>query len=768
MVWKGFRVQERKVEVEVVPEMGRRARGSRKRTAVEEGDGGSGNGRKRRVRRDVEVEEGGDVRMLDVPPQISQQQQVNSATFSTLQIQESGKETHVQTIHLGAAVYDIAFLPSTILTSVSPKLSASAPADVSEDGNASIPLSTRLLRSHIVMAVICSDNSTRIISLPLHPTTPLETPEVLPLTTGHRSLPTAVSLTLVPSPPKPDQARTGLSSAPSYDLLVASVSPDLSGRLLLWRVALTSPGGKPRHPNQIHFVKPPAAPRAVPLSHPVLHMSFNPSSASSLSRHNLLLADTEGALRVYDTDKHQWLITLHMDYPAHAATRKKILGAAWCLDGQALVVLGGDGEWGVFELLGRGKFQSCGKVGETLDSSSSSSNARKRYGPGGTSIFSGSGGGSSTASSSTGGGTSVGNRSSIRSVFSASGVYPAGAAAAAGKPLISRGSLAVTVLPESRTDLFAGITPKATAASGDNEMLVLAYDNQILLVPSLQETYSAATAAAASTARGGGHREKTRAVELKDVVLGGEDIASLDIRWLMAKRPPASAPSRAPSSSSASRPTSRASTDFGASLFGVSRPNPKSPKGLSMGSLWGESTEDENEQEEEEDSFYINDHGDMVPAHARRRQPSEAERWMPRIQVVVGAGCRVSVVDVEEEVVSTRPAKAAGAGAGVGVGKGMGLGGGRLGLGFVPGLAGRVGGRGGTNGMGMGMGNGVGSGSGVSPLGGFGAVGPGNGAVAAVGTNASSLGLASASSSSFLSGGALGLGLGLGKRKAMF
>ncbi|KAF8423891.1 hypothetical protein EV426DRAFT_112672 [Tirmania nivea] len=627
VVWKGFKVQEKAASEE--PELNSRipqTRGSRKRASTQSHDLENAR-RRRRLRRDVSSpEETENIRMSKGPP--IPRQAKSHIPFSTAQTQDSQKEIHAQTIHLGTAVHGLSFLPSTVLSSITSNVSVETPVTLSDDG--SVPLSSRLLRNNMVMAVICSDNSVRLISLSLLPT-PSATPQILTVSgiSAHRTLPTAVSLTLAPSPPKPDQARTGLSGAPSYEFLIASVSPDISGRLLLWRVALTSQS-KSHNDTPIRFVKP-KAPQVVPLSHPALHMSFNPSSSSSLSRHNLLIADTNGGLRVYDTDKKQWLLTLYMDFPPHGQMRKRILGADWCLDGQAVVVLSGDGEWGIFELYGKGKILPCGKVGETLEGSS---NGKKRYGPGGNTIFSG----SSTASSSTGGGTSIGNRS-IRSAFSSSASHLLHV-----QPHIMKGKLAVTVLPSSRADLFADITPKGI--SGDNEMLALDYGNQLVVIPSIQETLAAKK-------RGNG--EKTRAVELKGIVLGGEDVASLDIRWLVAKRPPAAKPT-APSSIAGSRPQSRASELE--DVFG----RPKSRRSVREDDEYGE-----------DDSYYINDDGDVVH---RKRPPSEAENLMPKVQVVVGAGCRLNVFDVEDDLLNTSPASKA-----LVVAK----------TGFVPGLAARVG-----------------------------------------------------------------------------
>ncbi|KAF8444268.1 hypothetical protein BGX38DRAFT_1143661 [Terfezia claveryi] len=634
VVWKGFKVQQKAASEE--PELNSRIpqpRGSRKRPSTQSQDL-ENTGRRRRLRRNVnspeETEDIWQDILMSKGPTGSRQAK-GPIPFSTAQTQNPQKETHTQTVHLGTAVHGLSFLPSTVLSSITPNISVENLVIISDDG--SVPLSSRLLKNNIVMAIICSDNSVRLISLPLLPT-PSATPQILTVSgiSAHRTLPTAVSLALAPTPPKPDQARTGLSGAPSYEFLIASVSPDISGRLLLWRVALTTSQPRSHNDAPIRFVKP-IAPHVVPLSHPAVHVSFNPSSSSSLSRHHLLIADNNGGLRVYDTDKRQWLLTLYMDFPPHGQMRKKILGAEWCLDGQAIVVLSGDGEWGIFELHGKGKILPCGKVGETVESSS---NGKRRYGLGGNTIFSG----SSTASSSTGGGTSIGNRS-IRSAFSSSASNLLHV-----QPQITKGKLAVTILPSSRADLFVDIIPKGI--SGDHEMLALDYGNQLVVIPSIQETLAA---------RKRGNGEKSRTVELKGIVLGGEDVASLDIRWLVAKRSPVATPT-APSLIAGSRPQSQTSE---LNVFG----RPKSRRNVR-----------EDDEYDEEDPYYINDDGDIVHG---KRPPPEAEKLMPKVQVIVGAGFRLNVFNVEDDVLNTSPASKA-----LVMAK----------TGFVPGLAARVGGLG--------------------------------------------------------------------------
>lgn len=602
-MWKGFKEQEKAALAE---HKNQTTKAPRKRTATQVQDL-ENPGRRRRLRRDLNPgDEVGDTRMLDVSgPTL--QQPLAAPSNSATQTHGEHKDTHARTIHLGAAVYDVSFLPSSILASISPTVSPDFPVVIPEDSIT--PLSTLLLQNYMVMAVICSDNSVRLISLPLRPT-PSEIHQEISLSgfTAHRSLPTTLSLTLVPSPPNLDQLRT---SVPSYEFLIASASADISGRLLLWRVALAY---NPPSATQVQFNT--LLSINVSLSHPALHMSFNPSSSSSLLRHNLLLADSSGGLRIYDTNKGQWLLCLYMDYPAYGQTRKKILGADWCLDGQAIVVLGGDGEWGIFELVGKGRFLPCGKVGETLDSGS----GKKRYRPGDSTVFSG----SSTASSSTGGGTNMGNRF-IRSNFSTANTTSLHVNAQ-----ITKGNLAITVLSGYRAEFFAGMTPKG--ATGNHEMLAVAFEDQLLVVPSIQETLAA---------KKRGNNEKSRVVELKNVVLGGENIAGLDIRWLVSKRSRTISPSSKLSSRPPTPPTSSKA---------ASRPQSRSSE---FEDIFGRPKSRRSNVDDDKDSHYSsNNNGDIIN-NPPRGSFSETETYSPKVSLVIAAGCRLNVLDIDDEALNT-------------------------------------------------------------------------------------------------------------------
>ncbi|KAI5790601.1 hypothetical protein DFH27DRAFT_570608 [Peziza echinospora] len=579
---------------------------SRKRTATTDinNEDGADSGRRRRRRRDAEIEPDGDVRMLnDLPPPPPQPR------TPAVPKQDPEDTTYTQTVHLGTAVYSLSFVPSTVIPPI--------PAfDTLEVEDQSSPLSTILLKTHLVIAVACSDKSVRLICVPLQPTTP-ETSQVLTLSgvSSHRTIPTTISMTLVPAivppvargksssvqPNTVSASSTPAPQTPNYDFLIASASPDVSGLLLLWRISLSRSS-----PNSKITLNKPRGPRSHSLSSPALQVSFNPSSSSTLSRHHLLLADNSGSLRILDTEKSRWLLSLYTDFPSTylhpQPTRKRILAAQWCLDGSGIAVLDEDAEWGVFDLAeGRGKYLACGSVGEKLDSSSA---LLRRFN--GTEA-------SDTASSSTGGG-GAGPGSRIGRLGSGMGSVAARSVTSVGTGFTSatRNNLHRKLQQQHREVVkgFMAVTTRSTTnhavTMNPNEILLLTYANQCLLVPSIYEVVSA---------KKSGDAEKSRKAYLRDVVLGGEDVKSVGVRWVVGKPTPGD-------------------------------------DGLGEAGDDDDIIEDGDDDDDEDDYTLDGSNSDGRRSRARNRGPGgggaaatskDGKGW---VRVVIGAGPRLNVLDV--------------------------------------------------------------------------------------------------------------------------
>lgn len=158
------------------------------------------------------------------------------------------------------------------------------------------------------------------------------------------------------------------SEEDSCELLIASHSPDITGMLFIWRVSLSNDKkknlwvGRPVQPAQTQYLPRPAA-----------TISFNPSSYRATRRNHLLLADSQGVVRIYDprltvgsrpahsTDHSAgvWLGTFCVPFRdtnsvGSTGLRTDILDARWALNGKCIIVLLENGEWGIWDIEGVG------------------------------------------------------------------------------------------------------------------------------------------------------------------------------------------------------------------------------------------------------------------------------------------------------------------------------------------------------------------------------------------------------------------------------
>lgn len=258
----------------------------------------------------------------------------------------------------------------------------------------------------IVFAVACSDFTVRIISLPLSPPPnavkerPLNTKSLygeevirIPTYVGHQTIPNGVSMTwtstaeprgvVVPddrmevdgdedgavplarrSPRKkraPSQTEATKDSK-GFDLLVASHSAELGGLLKIWRLSLTD--------TAVKATSPMAAYQTVTLPTPASKIAFNTAQYPKRRHSQLLITDSEGIARVYDpfaprkrsfsggsTGAFVALFRTQFESAksnskanAFVASRKSILDAAWVSDGQSILSLLADGEWGIWDV----------------------------------------------------------------------------------------------------------------------------------------------------------------------------------------------------------------------------------------------------------------------------------------------------------------------------------------------------------------------------------------------------------------------------------
>lgn len=293
----------------------------------------------------------------------------------------------------------------------------------------------KVATEQIVMAATCSDCTVRLITVPLLPPSPAKKrseqgrigvayagdgtwgERIVKLggLTGHQQIPTDVAVTFTSRSMKSSEkddvgeedisdqstvssndgshratSQSGVSSQEEeWDLLVASISPEKSGVLLVYQIPIISSSSGPstKFGLSAKSITPIQTQR---LYLPALSISFNPALQPAKRHSYLLLTESTGCLRLYDcctkvvegpspsddaqsstdggpTYQGSWLITLHAEFQKvrqpdddglgatpTLAKRKEILDAKWVLGGSGIIVLLSDGEWGVWDIEGAG------------------------------------------------------------------------------------------------------------------------------------------------------------------------------------------------------------------------------------------------------------------------------------------------------------------------------------------------------------------------------------------------------------------------------
>ena len=278
------------------------------------------------------------------------------------------------------------------------------PQEADRTGLDSLP---KLLSQRIVLSLICSDCTVRLLVLPLTPPTPMSKKRVtmnerglllgagkgswgeemiVISSNGHQSIPKGSALTYtlrvleeendvdVEGHEEMEERRSrhqhgSVSRSRSrsrqyqatgeWDILLASHSTDFGGLLLVHRLPLTADGTAIDSMLVNHI--PPW--QTVYLNTFATSISFSTSLYPSSRHSQLLITGRKGVARVYDClaqsecDEGSWLISLHSAFetiPGRLPERKAILDAKWILGGKAVLVLLANGEWGIWDLEGAG------------------------------------------------------------------------------------------------------------------------------------------------------------------------------------------------------------------------------------------------------------------------------------------------------------------------------------------------------------------------------------------------------------------------------
>ena len=277
---------------------------------------------------------------------------------------------------LGTEVLDLAVLPPTILKADSPSWRG-----------------VDALKQRIVFAASCSDNSVRLVTLPLTPPSPASKArpelrsdftlanagkgtwgETVTVLNGHQKPSDGVAVTVDIT-----GARSDAKATAAPQIIVASHSREVTGLLRLWRVPMKS---------SLQQVEPF---QTISLASPAKSISFNPSLSSQYSSH-LLVAEAVGVCRIYDfklllkpneessenvsAEHGTWLLSLYAGFPsvkndsqaqqmgAHTGFgRKTVVDAQWVSGGRAVIVLLNDGEWAIWDIEGVGPNAPQGILG---------------------------------------------------------------------------------------------------------------------------------------------------------------------------------------------------------------------------------------------------------------------------------------------------------------------------------------------------------------------------------------------------------------------
>lgn len=236
-----------------------------------------------------------------------------------------------------------------------------------------------LLKDSIVVAAICADFSTRIVTLPLKPPHLVQTDpsawdiQTLSIAGGvsHQEIPRGVSITFTCQ-----EVENNGNTAERWDLLVATHSAEASGLLLIHRIALLEEFNHSQVRYRLSDEDIESRRRHLPV--PAQTIAFNPSGYPS-TRHSTLLVAFHGCVKVYSCfstkpskasrrsgpqsdyeiteTEGRWLISLFPGFestPSGLPLRKTIIDADWVLGGRALMVLMADSEWGVWDIEGAG------------------------------------------------------------------------------------------------------------------------------------------------------------------------------------------------------------------------------------------------------------------------------------------------------------------------------------------------------------------------------------------------------------------------------
>ncbi|MCJ1381506.1 hypothetical protein MMC17_004617 [Xylographa soralifera] len=424
-------------------------------------------------------------------------------------------------------------------------------------------MSPKLLETDMVIAVASADSITRLLTLPLMPPSPHTKKRLelrndiltgnagrgswgerliqIPRAASNRGLPKAISVAFMPritleevegdnegqnETIDHDEERSCIADE-EWDILLAWCASDPSEEVLMYKIPLSGDGtcieSDVSHEDLTW--------RSEPLVRSVAALEIHvPAKSSAHEGPYLLLAETNGQVRVYDcclsSDKNrgQWIRWFYPGFEDNAqggVRYRTLINAKWILGGQAIVALMMDGEWGAWTTHLNTRTETYQLEKRASHSSIIPTNFTISGWVGGLSSV------TNSAKSSTG---KVNSRSKLAPMTPSTrkireSVLFSGA--------ITRSSIS------SQGGISTCAIPKALSGKEDDETLVIWHGDKIVMIPSLLTHWQSKIRCSGSLF---GTGATGQARELSTVDLGGELRSAVSILPLQAKLLPLEKP----------------------------------------------------------------------------------------------------------------------------------------------------------------------------------------------------------------------------------
>ncbi|MCJ1432497.1 hypothetical protein MMC27_001854 [Xylographa pallens] len=452
---------------------------------------------------------------------------------------------------LGTATLRIAF----------PRISH-APQDLPHD------MAPRLLGTDMVIAAVCADSITRLLTLPLMPPSPHTKKRLelrndilignagrgswgerliqIPRAASKQGLPKAISVAFMPRitlGEAEDRFEEGEDETighdeggsdivdEEWDILVASCGSDPSGEVSIYKIPLSEDGSC----IEDGVSDKDLLWRSEPIVRSIATLEiYVPTKSRTREGPYLLLAETNGPVRVYDCclssdgDHGQWIRWFYPGFEDNAQGHvqyRTLIDAKWILGGRAIAVLTADGEWGAWNTYLNVRMD----IRQPEERASYSSIIPVKF------IFSGWVGGLSSVTNSA--------KSSTGRVDSRSKLAPMTPSTRRIRESTFFSGSNTRSSISSLGGIFTCAIPKALSGKEEDETLVIWHGGKIVMIASLITHWENKIKGSGSLYGAGANGQ---AREVSDVDLGGELRSAVSILPIQAKLLPLEKPVKQP------------------------------------------------------------------------------------------------------------------------------------------------------------------------------------------------------------------------------